>query len=741
MRKICIIAAVLLLLIPMISSAQAVILSWADYEYELEFLMPETSDYVDIDGLFDQGIDVYSDGLPEGSIIRTNGTYAEFEILPTQSIVKLSQDTEFGITRLDSDIGGSSDFTLSGKLRMVAAKITGSQDNKYNIKAADVVCGVRGTQFFLDTLDGNAFLESGAITLKNLVTGASIALDPGQGSNLFGDAFESFAVSAETFADLFNEFAFEKLLPDDVPGHGEEIPGTDEGSEDEEGTADDGTLTEGTGEGEESEGLEIEEEDPLMKFFKEHLGFEIGSINIDGKIYSKAVIQPEFTIGKLGLGLYLPVIYTNNLFDPDDWHKPNGNNEWSFGTDQSETMDVISDILADLFLKIKYVKWGDNRDDFFFKVGNLDDMTIGHGLLMSDYANDANFPSIRRIGVNIGADLGPSGFEAVVGDLADPEIFGARVYFEFGREMAFGISGIVDIDPASVADESGTDTYGDPIFINAGFDLDIPIIENETFGLVAFADVGAMVPFLREDASIGGETVEAGLKWQAIYNHNEDLEVADRIKNYGFKSGVFGNIFDVKWNLEFRFYNGMFRPAFFNTTYERTRGLYVVDTLEYLASLDETESSEPDYTMGIYGGTEFDIAKVVGIELGYFWPWSVDDGEVSFGDEDFIHFQIGIEPGVIPVVGIYGSIYYDRTSFIPTILKNEPEFSDFEGFSLFDANTTIGGEIVYPVADTLDIVAVFETAIKLDSEGDPVYKSNGQPEIVPSISIETRVHF
>ena len=60
------------------------------------------------------------------------------------------------------------------------------------------------------------------------------------------------------------------------------------------------------------------------------------------------------------------------------WYHPSGNDEWSFGTDQNGWVDVSLDVVSDLFLKIRYLQWGDNGDDFYLKFGNLSNMTIGH---------------------------------------------------------------------------------------------------------------------------------------------------------------------------------------------------------------------------------------------------------------------------------------------------------------------------------------------------------------------------
>ena len=207
------------------------------------------------------------------------------------------------------------------------------------------------------------------------------------------------------------------------------------------------------------------------------LGVEIGAITMyDGDenvTWSKVVAQPNFKIGPVKAGLYLPLIYNGNMFDPDDWYHPNGNDEWSFGFDQTGVVDVVVDVVSDTFLKIKYFEWNEQRDPFFFKIGNLNDITVGHGLIMRDFANDADFPAIRRTGLNFGLDFGKLGFEYMVNDAGNlltlpvmfsdasfvPDVLtGGRLYFQpFDdgekrdvksiKDLAFGVSLLADLGP------------------------------------------------------------------------------------------------------------------------------------------------------------------------------------------------------------------------------------------------------------------------------------------------------
>src|SRR5208283_4490398 len=62
--------------------------------------------------------------------------------------------------------------------------------------------------------------------------------------------------------------------------------------------------------------------DNIFTALRDILGFEIGSINVPdpnnpGKTltYAKAVFQPTFSLGKLKMALYLPIIYQGDIFN------------------------------------------------------------------------------------------------------------------------------------------------------------------------------------------------------------------------------------------------------------------------------------------------------------------------------------------------------------------------------------------------------------------------------------------
>lgn len=673
-------------------------------------------------------------------ILTQAGDYAELKLPHNGSIIKVSQKTSFRVDALqtDADKGSVNAFTLSvGKIRTVAGKTTGKE--QYRITTQSAVCGVRGTDFAMlaDLVENDTtYVFRGAISLKSLLTGAEIEVGQGQMANAMASVFAAMEIPADLLQSLMDELNFKSLDANSVPQLAEAIDAA---------VTEEGAPAEGAGETPPEKPPAPAKPsfmDGIMAKLKEILGMEIGSVTINGETWAKVVVQPTFKIGPLKTALYLPAIYKNDMFDWKHFYAPAGNNEWSFGTDQTGTRAIIGDIASDLILKIKYLEWGSQRDPFFFKLGNLNDITVGHGLIMRNFANDADFPSVRRVGLNLGLDLKSFGFEAMVNDAAAPEVFGGRVYTRPIKNFraAIGASALVDIAPAKDYFDAANAKVdpaaaGNPIFINPGVDLDIPIVESKVFGLVLFADGSVMLPYFRSDpTAVTG--IPAGFAWNAISTPGADIPV----KNYGIAAGVFGNLVfpGFTYRLEFRDYTGVFKPQFYSTGYERERNSYVADVLKYLG-----DTSDPEYdrtTMGIFLEGGFNLEKLFGLELSYFWPWTVDpvtkQVATDFTEDRFVA-KFSLQKGVIPVVNIFGSVSYERTQFMPTILK-----TGAAGLNLFDANTVVRAEIIYPAAPMLDVRILYTTTARRDDEtGKLMYTKNPPwPDMQQSIAVETLVH-
>ncbi len=719
--------------------------------------------------------------LQPGDTVRTNSTIAELQLEPNGSIIKLSTNTVFTVDELQKNEQTSNKFSMAaGKLRAIAA--SAGLGNRYQVSTPSAVCGVRGTDFGIIAVPGQeerAFVSKGVVEFVQKATESALTLNEGMSADALAETFEAIQLSQEQLQELLQGLEFEQLNPADVPGHQtdeateeeteegpeeetEEIEAVEQTTETDREAEEEPQPEPETTEEEKEQDTETElgtsgadtgaaaapaseaappsttgpagtgdgSESALARALGEILGFEIGTVTMEGKTFSKAIIKPHFSFGKFKLGLYLPIMYSDDLFDSDQWYRPEGNNEWSFGSDydwSNEPADAAQDLLTDLSLKIQYLQWGEQRDAFYLKLGNLHNMTIGHGTIMQGFANDLDFPAVRRLGVNLGVDRKKTGFEAVVNDVANPEIFGGRIYMRPIGKFAMGLTSIVDIDPLSKADQSDPEvaTLESMRFFTLGADMELPVFENDLVSIIPFADIAAMVP------QKNGE-----MEWDVLYD-SEKSDFADAARNYGITSGFFGNILNVDYELEWRYYNGIFRPTFFGTTYERIRGTVVKDMTAYVDYLDGSNSGPNDYdetVMGIYGSAHTILFDLVDLKAGYMWPWrSLDELEDKTNYNDEFILSVYLLPKAAAFTKVYGGVEYSRTNFIPAFTEDE--------LSLFDAYTSVRGEIVYPIAPTLDIAAIVSTAVQHDEDGNIVYEEDGDPEMVPNVTIETRIHF
>lgn len=737
MKKLLIFFIVIATVFPVFSQEVTAVLEYFDDPAEIEV--------TDTDGFTVEGI-YFGMPISEGETITTYNSAAELRLDPNGSIIKLAPNTTFSVDNLQKTGEEENSFSITeGKMRAVAAKVA---KGGYRITTPTAVCGIRGTDFGINVVPGqeeSLFVREGLVAFSK--GGEEIEVGAGQIANALADTFTAVQMSAEQLSQLYSDLDFNVLNPEDVP---QELPAAEESSDTEENQPADTTEPQDNAkpteeQAKETEGQQKAEENPFMQWLRDAVGLEIGSVTIDGQTYSKAILQPVINIGKFKASLYLPIIYTRDMFDTNDWYRPKGNNEWSFGSDYDwgkEPVNGLADFFSDLALKIRYIEYGKQRDPFFFKVGNIEGVTTGHGILMNNYTNNTEFPAVRRVGLNLGLDSEKVGTELVLNDLAEPEIFGGRLYVRPAApafKAAIGLTAIADIDPAGDIPADTTDPLAkaaletDPIFLNLAIDLDIPAFETELASLIFFSDLGGMLPFIRNTYG----NISSGFSTASIMYVKSETEA--ELRNYGFTAGLFGNIAIMKYRLEYRYFTGTFKNGFYGPDYERQRAEYAKELVAYL---DDT--SNPDFhktTMGIYGNAGFSIADKVSFEAGYFWPWAIDSsGSVIASDEDKLDMGLVLEKGLVPVPrieDISAAFYYTRTHFIPTILQK----GDFKGTGLFDANTVFRGEIIWAAAPTLDIVTIVTTNIIRNPDGSISYDSNGAPRWAPSISIESRVHF
>ncbi len=113
-------------------------------------------------------------------------------------------------------------------------------------------------------------------------------------------------------------------------------------------------------------------------------GLTFGTMTKDGQTWTRFSFRPEITIWKLGVALDLELFMNaQNEFDSYGWDFSTSQNTWE-----------------SVFRKIYYVRWAHPGDPLYLKLGSLDGITLGYGLIMSGYGNTALYPDRKLLGLH-----------------------------------------------------------------------------------------------------------------------------------------------------------------------------------------------------------------------------------------------------------------------------------------------------------------------------------------------------
>ncbi len=245
---------------------------------------------------------------------------------------------------------------------------------------------------------------------------------------------------------------------------------------------------------------------------------------IDGEPHFIMNLKPELAFGKFGMGLDINLRYNTETGEVR-------NEDWDQGYDYLRA--------------IRYVRYGYKRnpEPVYTRLGALDAARLGHGFIVN-YYNNALIYDERKVGLEFDYDFGIGGFETMTNNLGRSEIFGGRVYYRplqlatdmpILKNFAVGATYVTDIDPDGYR---GTE---DRVSI-FGFDVELPIIKTDLATLALYADLAKIVDH--------GKGQAAGVDFHL--------------------SGIAG-LFEIGAQLERRFLDAEFIPAYFGPFYELER--------------------------------------------------------------------------------------------------------------------------------------------------------------------------
>ena len=237
--------------------------------------------------------------------------------------------------------------------------------------------------------------------------------------------------------------------------------------------------------------------------------------------YATLSLYPEINIGKLHSGLAINLLI-NTKDDP--------------GGSQVRQTDLKPGQI------IRYLRYGNYNDPWFFHIGALDRVTLGNGFILSRYSNQ-NIDQSRRVGAWLKIDRGKGGIEALISNIGTREIYGARAFFRpfYGRadrpildRLLIGTTVLIDDTPGR--GRTNTPTRSAEV---VGLDIEWPLIKKTRFSVISYGDFAKIL-----DSGSGGTL---GIR----------LEVPE----------IF-HLIQVHTRLEQQFLGSEFTPAFFDERYE-----------------------------------------------------------------------------------------------------------------------------------------------------------------------------
>jgi hypothetical protein len=321
-------------------------------------------------------------------------------------------------------------------------------------------------------------------------------------------------------------------------------------------------------------------------------GFQFGAMVVDGVGYNTVRLQPDFAIGKFGVGLDLNFEFDGNgNFRVTEW------NSWQA---------ILS--------KILYIRYGFKGDPIYAKAGGINDFILGNGFIINRYSNMFNYPAFKKIGLAFDLDLMNFGFESMVDNLFDFDIMGLRAYYRplmpfdipLFSKLEIGATAAADLDPdnplppANQPYNFSDSNTGKTIFAY-GVDLGLPIVSLPFYTLRAYA----------EFAGIAG-------------------------KGTGELLGVGGKIVTiVPYKLELRILQPKFIPSYFDAFYDAGRSL---------------RYNSLDLIMNGSVGWLFDTGlSLLGDKL--IWDFQIE-GQFDPGSKPMLTTTFSISRDVLKIIGI-----------------------------------------------------------------------------------------
>jgi hypothetical protein len=365
----------------------------------------------------------------------------------------------------------------------------------------------------------------------------------------------------------------------------------------------------------------------------------IGAVIIDGKVYQQFSLRPDIPLGKFGIGLDLTFYFDEDgKLRKEDWDEP---------------LDFVE--------KIYYIRYGLPGDPLYVRVGALDNVTLGYGIIMRHYSNAIEYPAVKRLGIYTEGERNRVGWQAMLNNLreiGEPGLLGCRLSYRspvagltFGASVGYDgnqYAGIRDADDDGVPDAldqfpgANDDQRRKYLFDHLSRNEILQLIEwgilpNIYLPLQNYKDE-------KDDITIVGADVGLPV-WRkrpiSIWLYAQAAQILDYGWGTAFPGVTFG-IGPLKLGYEFRHYHNEFMGDYFNFVYEIERVRLVGDSVfvpkeTRLEGLSRADGHYAD--MLLYIGT-----------LAYVNGWYLDMHGPDYAVGKTMYGEAGLTPAFVPKV-------------------------------------------------------------------------------------------
>lgn len=364
------------------------------------------------------------------------------------------------------------------------------------------------------------------------------------------------------------------------------------------------------------------------KFFSSFLSLEAGSIVYDGDIAVKFVSTPGINLfdNKFEFGFYLSLNFVPSKLFSGNWAMSinNGNNEWSFGTDQNNnTAKIVWDVFDDILLKLRVLRYNTIQDKIFVNFGDYFNISDFYQYSLVDFNSKIFFPRLRKS--SFVTKINVSYFEWLfyAEDVLPRGIYGTEIMLKTPSKsfrFRFKLSGYIDAYNLIKFDgtESSFPGQFNTAFIFEPFNL-------PSFGFSFYLSGGILIPFTYN--------MQTGTSnFNTLLSQNPAALAANTSGNIGF----FLRLTKFSFSGEFILDSGLNKIGLYDTSYLATRDNRNSEILSWMTDKASKSTIDiTDFNFGFRTRMNYKFLKYVLIELSYQLTFPVY--------YDKLHFKIQLD--------------------------------------------------------------------------------------------------